>query len=103
MQMVDSIRTWLPGSPRSQVENSIVGAVSQIRHKVSKVLDRTTGSIFIFIWATSWKHLYSGVCDQVRLKPACSATEASSGFSKYRYYTIRAANNNGADQTVRMP
>ena len=48
-----------------------------------------------------------GVCDLVRLKPACSATEASLslenfGFSKYRYYTFLAANNKGADQTARM-
>ena len=28
-------------------------------------------------WATSWENLSSGVCDQVRLKPICSATEAS--------------------------
>ena len=46
-----------------------------------------------------------GICDKVRLKPACSATETwswNSGYNKYGYYTIQAANNKGADQTARM-
>ena len=30
-----------------------------------------------FIWASSRENLALGVCDQVRLKPACSATESS--------------------------
>ena len=29
------------------------------------------------IWASSWENLTSGVSDQVRLKLACAATEAS--------------------------
>ena len=29
------------------------------------------------IWASSWENVSSGVCDQVRLKPACSDTEES--------------------------
>ena len=34
--------------------------------------------LFIFfIWASSWENVSSGVSDQVRLKLACSATEAS--------------------------
>ena len=28
-------------------------------------------------WVTSWENLLSGIYDQVRFKPACSATEAS--------------------------
>ena len=28
-------------------------------------------------WATTWENVSSGVCDQVRLKLACSATEAT--------------------------
>ena len=52
------------------------------------------------------KHVF-GVCDQGRLKQACSATETSqsleiSAVANYRYYTIQAANNKGADQTARM-
>ena len=46
-----------------------------------------------------------GVYDQVRLKPACSATEASENHEianiETRYCTIYAANNKGADQTAR--
>ena len=42
--------------------------------------------------ATSWENLSSAICQQVRLKPAGSATETNKswnfGFSKYRYYTI---------------
>ena len=33
--------------------------------------------LYRFIWAMSWKNLSSEVCDQVRLKQACSATKAS--------------------------
>ena len=41
-----------------------------------------------------------GICDQVRLKWACSATETNFEFSKYIYYTsILAANKKCADQT----
>ena len=29
------------------------------------------------VWAMSWKNVSLGICDQVKLKPACSATEAS--------------------------
>ena len=29
------------------------------------------------IWATPWENVSSGVSDQLRLKPACAATEAS--------------------------
>ena len=43
-----------------------------------------------------------GVSDQVRLKPACSATEEIFEFNKYKYYTMQAVNNKGSDQTVRM-
>ena len=45
-----------------------------------------------------------GVCNQVRLKPACSADETSYGLdnNKWRYYTIQVVNNKGADQTARM-
>ena len=47
-----------------------------------------------------------GVSDQVWLKPACSAREEleawNFGFSKYRHYTIQAANNKGAYQTALM-
>ena len=51
------------------------------------------------------------VSDQVRLRPACSATETSYSLeildlvSLYRYQvsTIWIANNEGADQTARMP
>ena len=43
-------------------------------------------------WATSRENLSSRVCDQVRLKPACSATDKlecwTFGSRKYRYYTI---------------
>ena len=39
-----------------------------------------------------------GVCDQVRLKPAFSVFE----FRKKRYYSVKAANNKGADQIARM-
>ena len=28
-------------------------------------------------WATPWENVYSGVSDQARHKPACTATEAS--------------------------
>ena len=31
----------------------------------------------IYKWASSWENVSSGVSDQVRLKPACSAIEAS--------------------------
>ena len=52
------------------------------------------------------KPVFGGL-DQVRFKPACSATETSLSlesldFSKYRYHTISAVNNKGADQTARM-
>ena len=49
-----------------------------------------------------------GVCDQVRLKPACSATEASwrleivAMTDIYRYYIIQRANDKDADQSVWM-
>ena len=49
-----------------------------------------------------------GVCDQVRLKPACSATEASLRLEIvamtdiYRYYIIQRANDKDADQSVWM-
>ena len=33
-------------------------------------------SIVVQNWATSWENLSSEVCDQIRLEPACSATEA---------------------------
>ena len=43
------------------------------------------------------------LCDQVRLQPACSATETwNFCYSKYRYYTIQEVNSKGADLTVRM-
>ena len=34
----------------------------------------------LLYWASSWENVSSGVSDQVRLKPACSATEASMKF-----------------------
>ena len=44
------------------------------------------------------------VFDQVRLKLVCAATEASLEISDIEtsYYTIKAANDKGADQTARM-
>ena len=45
---------------------------------------------------------FFGVCDQVRLKPACSATETSKSLEILGIDTIRAANNKDADQTARM-
>ena len=46
-----------------------------------------------------------GVCNQVRLKPACSATGTSQGLEILDIASIvlhYAANNKGADQPVRM-
>ena len=54
-----------------------------------------------------------GVCDQLRLKPACSADETSWGLEisaiasrgiilSRQQTTIQAANNKGTDQTARM-
>ena len=47
-----------------------------------------------------------GVCDQVRLKPACSATETSYSleilYSERYGIILQAASNKGADQTVWM-
>ena len=53
-------------------------------------------------WATSWENLSSGVCNHVRHKPACPATETAQclknfGLSKYTYYTIWVANKEGTD------
>ena len=42
------------------------------------------------------------VCDQLKPKPACSATEASYSLQIQKYYTIQAANNKSADQTAQM-
>ena len=40
-------------------------------------------------WATSWQILSLGVCDQVRHKLACTATEAwNFGYRNKRHYTI---------------
>ena len=44
---------------------------------VKITLYRYTGRRFTTIWASSWQNVSSGVSDQVRLKPACSPTEAS--------------------------
>ena len=47
-----------------------------------------------------------GVCDQVRLKPACSATETSKSLEmldlENRNMILSNRNNKGADQTVWM-
>ena len=55
------------------------------------------------------KLVFGGVrqCNQERLKPACSVTEVSYsleilGIANYMCCTIKAANNKGTDQTVRM-
>ena len=48
-----------------------------------------------FKWATSWENQSSRVCDQVRLKQACSVTEASQSLEaledikSYKYYLSR--------------
>ena len=50
-------------------------------------------------------HYVFGITDQVRLKPACLATETRDfAYRNYKYYmyTIQAANNKGADQTAQM-
>ena len=46
------------------------------------------------IWAS-----FLEVSDQIRLKPAVSATETAENLqlSKFGYYTIQTANNKGAD------
>ena len=58
-----------------------------------------------FIWASSWENVSSGVSDQVRLKLACSATEASMRLeillTETRDITL-GSENKGADQTARM-
>ena len=41
------------------------------------LLNETKKYLFTNIWASSWENVSSGVSDQVRLKLACSATEAS--------------------------
>ena len=49
-----------------------------------------------------------GVCDQLRHKPACSATDTGLGLeisaiaSRSIYCTIQTANNKSGDHTVRM-
>ena len=45
-----------------------------------------------------------GIFDQLRLKPACSASETSleTSDTETSHYTIQAANNKGADQTEQM-
>ena len=50
----------------------------------------------------SQENVSSEMCDQVKLKPVCSATEefGNCRFTKYRHYTIQAGNNKGADQTA---
>ena len=46
-------------------------------------------------------------CDQVRHKPACSATQTGKNTeifagSKFRYHTFQRDNNKGTDKTVHM-
>ena len=45
-----------------------------------KVITHDLSFKYKAIWASSWENVSSGVSDQVRLKPACSATEASMRF-----------------------
>ena len=42
--------------------------------------EKTLGFLLVgfnCVWAAPWENVSSGVSDQVRLKPACAATEAS--------------------------
>ena len=61
------------------------------------------------VWATSQENLSLGVCDQVRLKPACSATEGSQSLEILGLTSTcigiilsKLANNKGPDQTAWM-
>ena len=64
--------------------------------------------MFIKSWGVSHvtRKLDLGVCDQARLKPACSATETSESwnfrYSKYRHNSSLTVYNKGADQTAQM-
>ena len=57
------------------------------------------------IWASSWENLFRGLRPgktQTGLLSHRSYLEAwNFGYRNYRSYTIQAANNKGADQTVR--
>ena len=41
------------------------------------VIGRGIEELQEYDWAAPWENVSSGVSDQVRLKPACTATEAS--------------------------
>ena len=75
----------------------------------------------LWLWGADWTFRHKGNCYpkwwnfefapnnyygfsfwQVRLKPACSATEARSRYSNYMYFTIWAVNNNETGQLITM-
>ena len=58
----------------------------------------------VFIWATSWENLSSEFCDHVRLKPACSTTEASKclGFSDIASIDVILSRQRKTKMLIRM-
>ena len=62
----------------NSVSSVIVAALLALISVIQRsVIDCPLNALLVMKWATSWENLSSGVWDQVRLKPACSAAETS--------------------------